>query len=211
MKIVRKIDTNGYFVEDVVLEPTKKLATEAVLKNGEVVTPAVYKDVYKIPAMHVDIPVPEGMHKPKWDGTKWIETDTNISTYKQTARYAKLEQIFSDKTVGLKKIAIDKIWMTDPEAINNQYRVYEEMYKNALASRYDAATNTAIITANETTKAALSDLTLLLNSVRSAIEFAISADATNADELLAQADAISLGMADLTPAKFLEIKTMFGL
>jgi hypothetical protein len=211
MKAVRKIDKLGNFVEDIILIPTQKLITEAVIKGGKVVKEALYEDIYTIPPLHIETPVPGGFHKPKWDGIQWIETDTNLASYKMTGRFVELERIFNDKTQGLKKLAVDKPWMIDAEAINNQYRVYEEMYKNALASRYDATTNTAIITANEAAKAALADLTLVLNGVRAVIEVAISTDAPNADELLVQADGISLGMADLTHAKLGEIKTIFGL
>jgi hypothetical protein len=48
-------------------------------------------------------------------------------------RFTKLEEIFTDKVLGLKKLAINKPFMTNKEAINDQYRVYEEMYKNAKA------------------------------------------------------------------------------
>jgi len=126
-------------------------------------------------------------------------------------RFKRLEQIFNDKTTGLKKIAVDKPWMTDYEAINNQYRVYEEMYKNALAGRYTPDVNTAIITANEGTKAALADLTLLLNNVRAVIENAIFIEADNVDFLLDEADAISLTKAELTPEAIAQIMTTFGL
>ena len=129
----------------------------------------------------------------------------------QSERYTRLEGIFNDKTMGLKKLAIDKPFMKNAEAINNQYRIYEEMYKNALAGRYDDSTNTAIITANEGAKAALASLTLLLNSIRAVIEVAITNDATNADELLDIADGVNLTKEELTPTKLGELSTVFGL
>jgi len=126
-------------------------------------------------------------------------------------RLKRLEAIFNEKTTGLKKLAIDKPYMTDPETINNQYRVYEEMYKNALKGYYDDATNQAIIYANETAKQALAPITLLLNSVRSAIEAAIMADDQRADEMLDAAAAVSLAKEDLTPDKITSIKEAFWL
>jgi len=129
----------------------------------------------------------------------------------QSSRLSRLEQIFSTKTVGLKKLAIDKPWMNDVEAINNQYRVYEEMYKNAKNGLYDAATNDAIIAANENAKSTLAPLTLLLNTIRGVIEAAIYANDVNSDAMLDAADAITLTKEELTPAKIDEIKAVFGL
>lgn len=126
-------------------------------------------------------------------------------------RYKRLENIFSKKTIGLKKIAIDKPWMNDTEAINNQYRVYEEMYKNALKGLYDSATNQSIITANETAKAQLAQITLLLNTVRSTIENAIATDDPNADNMLDAAEAVSLTIQDLTDENINKIKATFGI
>ena len=126
-------------------------------------------------------------------------------------RYSRLEQIWNKKTLGLKSIAIDKPYMKDAEAINNQYRVYEEMYKNAKNSLYDEATNTAIITANETVKTQLAPLTLLLNSVRGVLEALIVSNAENVDEMLDVAEAITLTKEELTAEKLGEIMTVFGL
>lgn len=126
-------------------------------------------------------------------------------------RYARLETIWNKKTLGLKSLAIDKPYMKDAEAINNQYRVYEEMYKNAKAEYYDTVTNEAIIAANETVKQQLAPLTLLLNSVRGVLEALIATDATNVDEMLDAAEAITLTKEELTAEKLGEIMTVFGL
>jgi hypothetical protein len=59
MKQVIKIDTNGLFVGDVILE-----------------------DADIMPNDCIEIPCPEGFYKPKWDGTQWVEgmsqTDIDI-------------------------------------------------------------------------------------------------------------------------------------
>lgn len=197
--IYRKIDKNGYFIEDVVYEP--KLDKKG---NPIETTPS--------DLIADEFPKDAGFHKPKWNGSMWVEGDTNAAAAaKKTARYNRLENIFNKKTIGLKKLAIDKPWMTNPEAINNQYRVYEEMYKNALKGLYDTTTNQSIITANETAKAQLAPITLLLNTVRGVIESAIAADDPNADILLDAADAVSLAIADLTPANINAIKQTFGI
>lgn len=50
MKKVLKIDDNGFFIEDVILE------------NEEI-----------IPDDCVETECPQGFYKPRWDGAKWIE------------------------------------------------------------------------------------------------------------------------------------------
>jgi len=133
-----------------------------------------------------------------------------ISELLKQARFRRLEKIFCEKTTGLKKIAIDKPWMTDPEAISQQYRVYEEVYKNAKAGYYDETTNKAIITANEATKKALAPVTLLLNNVRSVLQGMIEAGHPEVDAKLDFAGRISLERDDLTPEKLGEIAAYFG-
>ena len=126
-------------------------------------------------------------------------------------RYTRLDAIFNDKTLGLKKLAIAKPNMKDAEAINNQYRIYEEMYKNALKGWYDTTTNNAIIAANEGAKQALAPLTLLLNTIKTVLEGHIANNTANVDALLDDADAVSFKMADLTPTKLQDLKTQFGI
>jgi len=50
MKLVRKIDTNGLFVEDVILD-----------------------DDTTLPPNLINTPVPGGFYRPKWTGKEWIE------------------------------------------------------------------------------------------------------------------------------------------
>jgi len=138
-------------------------------------------------------------------------TTVEQSQIRKEARYARLDVIFNNKTLGLKKLAINKPNMKDAEAINNQYSIYEEMYKNAVKGWYDTTTNTAIITSNEGAKQALAPLTLLLNTIKSIIDTAITSDDVNADTMLDDADGISLSASDLTDAEIVEIKTMFGI
>ena len=130
---------------------------------------------------------------------------------KMQERYERLERIFNDKAIGLKKLAIDKPYMTDFETINNQYLVYEEMYKNAKNGAYDVAMNEEIILANETAKAELAELTLLINSIRAVIEGAIILNHSSVDTLLNTADIITMTKEYLTAEKIIEIKTLFGL
>jgi len=59
MRKVLKIDINGYFIEDVVLQ-----------------------DNETTPSGCIETPCPDGFYKPKWDGSKWIEglTQAEIDT-----------------------------------------------------------------------------------------------------------------------------------
>ena len=142
---------------------------------------------------------------------RYKEVEVNIDEFKKPLRFAKLEKIFRVKANGLKKLAIDKPWMNDPEAINDQYRVYEEMYKNAKNGLYDEDTNGAIIFANETAKAKLSAITLLLNSVRHVLETKIEISDKDVDSLLTLAENIVIRKEDLSEDKINEIKEAFGV
>lgn len=59
MKLYRKIDNEGYFIEDVLLEEIPYIYDEDFNK--------IYDEHY------IGMQVPQGLYKPKWDGTKWIE------------------------------------------------------------------------------------------------------------------------------------------
>lgn len=50
MRKVLKIDDNGYFIEDVILE------------NEEIT-----------PEGCIEVECPQGFYKPRWDGSRWIE------------------------------------------------------------------------------------------------------------------------------------------
>lgn len=50
MKQVFKVDENGYFVEPVLIEDDEELPSDCV-----------------------EIPFPDGMYRPKWDGNQWLE------------------------------------------------------------------------------------------------------------------------------------------
>lgn len=78
MKKVLKIDPEGFFLEDVILE-----------------------DFQEIPSDCVETHCPEGFFKPKWDGEKWVEgyTDEEIKQIQEEAEinreltpYEKLEK-----------------------------------------------------------------------------------------------------------------------
>ena len=126
------------------------------------------------------------------------------------ARYLRLARIFAEKATGLKRIAIDKPYMT-AKAIDDQYAAYEAMYEAAKRGLYDEAKNAEIIAANESAKALVAPANLLLNAVRSKLEVLIAADTDGIDKMLDAAEAVSLGRDDLTPGKLAEIKGAFDV
>lgn len=140
-----------------------------------------------------------------------IFEDETIKSFKKESHLKELELLIKQKTTGLKKLAINKPWMQNSEAVNDQYRVYEEMYKSAKNGNYDNATNEAIIQANEASKALVAPVLLLLNSVRGVIEKAILENSDNVDELLIAARSVNLTKEELSSEKVAEIKASFGL
>lgn len=73
--IFRKVDNDGYFLEDVILESQPMIFVEG--EDGIMM---------EVPDQnYVQIQCPEGMIKPKWDGYKWIEGfDPEIHTLAKT-------------------------------------------------------------------------------------------------------------------------------
>jgi len=195
MKILRRIDGNGNFIEDVVIEPTLD-------EEGN--------ETYDITDDLIEETVPDGLHLPKWSGTEWIEGDMEASTTsKKQGRYSRLQSIFAKKANGLKKIAINKPYMTEDKAIDEQYISYDALYQQALKGLFDDATNQAIITANESAKAKVAEVNLMLNAIRSMIEKMIETDDDRADLMLDAAEEINA--EDITPELIEQIKTRFGV
>jgi len=50
MKLAKRIDENGYFIEDILDFDKDNLSSDLILDD-----------------------VPQGLHKPKWSGSQWIE------------------------------------------------------------------------------------------------------------------------------------------
>lgn len=74
MQLYRKIDDKGFFIEDVILEDV----------------PFVYDEDYnKIPdPNHISTPVQNGLYRPRWTGTEWVEglTKDEIDTIKNEVK-----------------------------------------------------------------------------------------------------------------------------
>ena len=137
-----------------------------------------------------------------------ISTETDTT---KLQRYARLELIFNEKILGLKKMAIDKPNMTNTEAINNQYEQYKAMYESAKKQDFDTETNLAIIENHEKARKFLAGVTLLLNTVKTKLEEGIENDIVNIDALLNDAENLTLSINEITPTKIIEIKTNFGI
>jgi len=106
MKLLHKIDANGFFIEDVILQ------------DNEQATP----DLISIQ--------PVGFHKPKWSGGKWVEglTAPELTAVKNTQRkaeiIARLSKIDIEALRPLREVAnntatkfdTDKLTKLDTEA-----------------------------------------------------------------------------------------------
>lgn len=100
MKKVLKIDSDGFYVEDVILNP-----------------------IEEIPSDCIETHCPEGFYKPKWDGEKWIEGYTNeeIKQIQEEAENNKKFNIYEQlKEENLKlKIALAELnEQRDEEMLN---------------------------------------------------------------------------------------------
>ncbi len=61
--LYRKVDENGLFIEDVILNEQPMIE-----QNGESITDPYY----------IAEPVPHGFYHPKWNGSEWIEGLTDV-------------------------------------------------------------------------------------------------------------------------------------
>jgi hypothetical protein len=70
--ILRKVDDKGYFVEDVLVDiyPTVLEVTQD--DEGNEITTEVRDTSY------IDTPCTEGLYKPKWTGSEWVEGLTEL-------------------------------------------------------------------------------------------------------------------------------------
>ena len=100
MKKVLRISTDGFYIEDVILNP-----------------------IEEIPSDCIETYCPEGFYKPKWDGEKWIEgyTGEEIKQIQEEAENNKKFNIYEQiKEENLKlKIALAELTeQRDEEMLN---------------------------------------------------------------------------------------------
>ena len=65
--ILRKIDSDGYFIEDVVVDSYPTILEVIVDDEGVESAIEVHDPSY------IDVVCPEGLHKPIWNGKEWAE------------------------------------------------------------------------------------------------------------------------------------------
>ena len=81
--ILRKIDENGLFIEDVItnaipvlmeIVPVERVDTEGNPVMIDAEQPLLDADGNTIPDPHyIETPVPQGFYHPKWNGEQWVE------------------------------------------------------------------------------------------------------------------------------------------
>lgn len=139
------------------------------------------------------------------------DSKPNNRTTLKERRLNRLTRIFTDKSIELRKLAIDKPYMNDAASIAAQEKVYDEMYNSALKGLYDPATNKAIIEANNVARYTLARATLLMNNVRSVIEKKIFSGSDIADKMMDMAEEITIDKYTITDENLEELKKKFNL
>ena len=91
MMMLRKIDSNGYFVEDVLVESVPTIE----IVNEDETTFTISDPSY------ISVPCQGGFYKPKWDGEKWFEGAETIEIIEEEPT---TEEVLSD----LIQVLIDK-------------------------------------------------------------------------------------------------------
>ena len=157
--------------------------------------------------------LPQGLYLPKFENDQWIEGKLveELTSIVKVKQYKRLEEVFISKIAGLKRIAIDKPYMTNVDAINSQYESYEKFYENAKNGLYTEEKNAEIIAINEGVKQLLAPLLELVNTIRHIIEVLIEEESLDVDALLDSAEGITLELSEVTPEKVQQIKDTFGI
>jgi hypothetical protein len=97
---VNRIDANGMFIEPMVLEDGQIL-TETITDADGNVTIQPRADI-------ISVPVPEGFHHPKWDGSQWVEgkTDAELLEIAKAVKNAELESAYNQTTSFIQSSAL---------------------------------------------------------------------------------------------------------
>ncbi len=91
MQLYRRIDKQGMFVEDVLLDNIPYL-TETIT-NEDGTTQEITHDTIPNP-FYIETPCPQGFYQPKWNDTEWIEggnVSNIISSQLENAKRSKIE------------------------------------------------------------------------------------------------------------------------
>lgn len=110
--LYRKIDKNGYFVEDVILKEIP------LLENGDF-------------DPHYISTAPIGLYKPKWNGKEWVEALTQ-----KEIDILKIPQRMQEIKSKLQELDIKTYKYIDGELSSDEYEVYKNE-KIALRKEYN--------------------------------------------------------------------------
>ena len=103
-----------------------------------------------------------------------VDEEANLKL-KQQARYAEIAQMFSQKNIGIKAMAIGKPEITRAAFseerdyityVNEQYSSYVEQYNNAKKGLYEESENSAIVAKYEAVSSMIAPINKLSNDVR---------------------------------------------
>lgn len=81
--IIAKIDEQGLFIEDILIKDNEETPTDCI-----------------------EIPCPEGFHRPKWDGIGWVEglTQEEIDAIKNAPKEPTETELLQQKVAQLEQI-----------------------------------------------------------------------------------------------------------
>lgn len=118
--LYRKIDKDGYFIEDILLNEQPTITQE--IDGVESIIPDPQYIIIK----------PEGLYKPKWDGQQWVEglTDNEIKDLKKPQRMAEIQ-------ARLHELDIKTFKFIDGDLTDKQYEPYR-LEKIELRKEYNA-------------------------------------------------------------------------
>jgi hypothetical protein len=118
--LYRKIDKDGYFIEDIILNEQPFITQE--IDGVET----------QVPDPHYIITKPEGLYRPRFVDGAWVEglTDSEIETLKKPQRMAEIQ-------ARLHELDIKTFKFIDGDLTDKQYEPYR-LEKIALRKEYNA-------------------------------------------------------------------------
>ena len=82
--MLRKIDQDGYFIEDVLIDEIPMITSES--DEGDL--------TIKDPS-YIETPCQEGFHRPKWTGKEWVEGATADELIPKLTQITEIEKLWS--------------------------------------------------------------------------------------------------------------------
>ncbi len=130
----------------------------------------------------------------------------------KSQRYKALEQIFSEKWLGIQKLIIDKPYMTNPKTIQAQIDSYKELAivaKDKLQQDPNNAELQAIVNKYNYALNMQFEANKAMQTIRGLLEDKIANNDPNIDNLLEIANNIKLSKDELTEQKLTELISLF--